>query len=593
MVTSITFSGGAGYTYAPTVSIAMPPPSGNVTTDVNGHFSIPIKAGYFKTDGTETIGIRATDAAGETGNMQLLNFVLDTQAPAGPSTVLDPGSDNGTFNNDNITSDNNSTTKPSNAPVFDVGTATNPVPVGATVQLFRTPVNADGSPITVQTAMATATISGGMVTAIGISVGGSGYASAPGVTITGGGGSGATATATLTNGVVTGVTITSAGSGYTSAPTITITPSVLVNTLTSTAGGVVQIADINQSTPALLQTPGTVIPDGTYVYSAVVTDLAGNVSQPGPSSPVITIDTVILVAPPPTVAPGSDSGLPVALRSSDAITNIALPTFQGTVGPNAVVSLLVGVGTNLKAAGTTTANAAGLYAITTTVPLVSGLNNVEIVETDQAGNVTLPSTPLAVRLDTAPVPSLAAPTLAPFSDTGTFSNDTLTDTTTPTFMGTATPWQFFERQPDAADRWDTGPDLPSARDAAARHGPGTGAAAGESRLPGGRGAGQSDQRRVLRDGRPVRQPAARGRRGRDSHGDGRRRCSHCVYGGGRGLRLYRARPAVTLIGGGGSGTGFVSATAIAVLNGDGNHPGQVTSIQITGPGSGYLTARRS
>ena len=58
VVTSITFSGGAGYTYAPTVSIALPPPSGNVTTDVNGHFSIPIKAGYFKTDGTKTIGIQ-------------------------------------------------------------------------------------------------------------------------------------------------------------------------------------------------------------------------------------------------------------------------------------------------------------------------------------------------------------------------------------------------------------------------------------------------------------------------------------------------------------------------------------------------------
>ena len=167
---------------------------------------------------------------------------------------------------------------------------------------------------------------------------------------------------------------------------------MLVNTLTSTAGGVVQVPDINQSNPALLQTPGPVIPDGTYVYTDVLTDLAGNVSQPSPASPVITIDTAILVAPPPTLAPSSDSGLPVALRDSDDITNIALPTFQGTVGPNAVVTLMVGVGANLKAAGTTTANAAGNYAITTTVPLVAGLNNVEIVETDQAGNVTLPST---------------------------------------------------------------------------------------------------------------------------------------------------------------------------------------------------------
>ena len=156
------------------------------------------------------------------------------------------------------------------------------------------------------------------------------------------------------------------------------------------------------------------------------------------------------MASPPTVAPSSDSGLPVAVRNSDGITNIALSTFQGTVGPNAVVALFVGG----KAAGTTTANAAGAYAVTTTVALSQGLNNVTIVETDQAGNVTLPSTPLSVRLDTVTPPSLMTasstvtpPTLAPFSDTGTFSNDTLTAATTPTFVGNATPWQFLSANP--------------------------------------------------------------------------------------------------------------------------------------------------
>jgi len=60
--------------------------------------------------------------------------------------------------------------------------------------------------------------------------GGSGYTSAPTVTITGGGGSGATATATVAGGKVTGFTITNGGSGYTSAPTVTIA-------LPTTAGG--------------------------------------------------------------------------------------------------------------------------------------------------------------------------------------------------------------------------------------------------------------------------------------------------------------------------------------------------------------------
>ena len=74
-------------------------------------------------------------------------------------------------------------------------------------------------------AAATATVSGGAVTAITVIDGGEHYKSAlpPTVTITGGGGSGATATATVDSlGLVTAITITNGGSGYTSAPTVVI-----------------------------------------------------------------------------------------------------------------------------------------------------------------------------------------------------------------------------------------------------------------------------------------------------------------------------------------------------------------------------------
>jgi autotransporter-associated beta strand protein len=59
--------------------------------------------------------------------------------------------------------------------------------------------------------------------AVGVTAGGSGYATAPTVTITGGGGTGAAATATISGGQVTGVNITNAGSGYTSQPTFSFT----------------------------------------------------------------------------------------------------------------------------------------------------------------------------------------------------------------------------------------------------------------------------------------------------------------------------------------------------------------------------------
>jgi hypothetical protein len=51
---------------------------------------------------------------------------------------------------------------------------------------------------------------------------GSSYAS-PTVSITGGGGSGATASATVSSGKITAITLTDAGSGYTTSPTVTIT----------------------------------------------------------------------------------------------------------------------------------------------------------------------------------------------------------------------------------------------------------------------------------------------------------------------------------------------------------------------------------
>jgi hypothetical protein len=59
---------------------------------------------------------------------------------------------------------------------------------------------------------------------LGVTVvsGGTGYTSAPTVTLSGGGGSGATATATVANGKITGFTVTNAGSGYNSAPSVAL-----------------------------------------------------------------------------------------------------------------------------------------------------------------------------------------------------------------------------------------------------------------------------------------------------------------------------------------------------------------------------------
>ena len=76
---------------------------------------------------------------------------------------------------------------------------------------------------------------GGQVVLITVTNGGTGYTSAPTVTLSGGGGTGAIATAILSNGVVSIITVDDGGTGYTSAPTVTIDPPVSGTTATATA----------------------------------------------------------------------------------------------------------------------------------------------------------------------------------------------------------------------------------------------------------------------------------------------------------------------------------------------------------------------
>ena len=69
---------------------------------------------------------------------------------------------------------------------------------------------------------ANVSVSSGQITGIQVTNPGSGYISPPTVTITGGGGSGATAVSNITNGSVTSIQMTNVGQDYTSTPTVII-----------------------------------------------------------------------------------------------------------------------------------------------------------------------------------------------------------------------------------------------------------------------------------------------------------------------------------------------------------------------------------
>jgi hypothetical protein len=84
-------------------------------------------------------------------------------------------------------------------------------------------------------AILTPVISGGAVTSVTITAGGSGYTSAPVIQFVGGTGNGATATCTVSGGAINSVNVTNGGNNYTVAPYVVLTTSNAV-TLTSATG---------------------------------------------------------------------------------------------------------------------------------------------------------------------------------------------------------------------------------------------------------------------------------------------------------------------------------------------------------------------
>ena len=132
--------------------------------------------------------------------------------------------------------------------------------------------------------------------------------------------------------------------------------------------------------------------DGSYSFSAVATDAAGNASHS--SSPyAIVIDTK---APTPRMALVRDTGS----SASDKITSN--PALSGSGDANAVVTVSKG-GTVL---GTTTANASGAWSFTPSTGLVQGANTLTASETDVAGNVGTGS--LTFTYDSQPATGLTA-----------------------------------------------------------------------------------------------------------------------------------------------------------------------------------------
>ncbi|MGB8216780.1 MAG: hypothetical protein WCE94_05695 [Candidatus Methanoperedens sp.] len=214
---------GSGYLVSPTVSIAAPTTPGGITATAIATFSVA--------------GFRIT-AAG-TGYTSAPTVAISAPATVGGTTATATAAVGGTVSSVRVTAQGTGyTTAPTitiAAPTVVGGTrATATATLTSSVVSIRVTAAGTGyataptitiaAPTTAGgiTATATATRVGGRITGITVTNAGSGYTAAPRVTITGGGGTGATATATLSARVIA-VTVTNRGSGYTAAPRVTIT----------------------------------------------------------------------------------------------------------------------------------------------------------------------------------------------------------------------------------------------------------------------------------------------------------------------------------------------------------------------------------
>jgi len=138
--------------------------------------------------------------------------------------------------------------------------------VGETVS-YSTTVTLSSAPLT--TAVATCpsgSVSGGVIatgtSSLTLSSGGTGYLSAPTVVFSGPG-SGATATATVSGGIVTAINVTSGGTGYSTPPTISFTTPGTGATASATINGTT-----GKITAITVVAGGTGYPSGTRVVIA-------------------------------------------------------------------------------------------------------------------------------------------------------------------------------------------------------------------------------------------------------------------------------------------------------------------------------------
>ncbi len=381
-------------------------------TDVKGNFSLNVAANVFG-PGTRIIGVYLTDDAGVVSQSTI------TFPPGIPSVPdLDPASDTGSSQTDNLTKDN--------TPTF-IGTAD----AGTKVTIFSDGI-AVGNSLADSNgnySVTTSALSSGNhnITATSTDVA-SNVQSTPSAALQ--------------------ITIDLAAPAQPSAPDLidasdsgasnsdNIT-NIINPTFTGTAekGAIVTLfdgqtqigtatADANTGAWSILS---STLAQGSHTITAKATDAAGNVSA-NSSSLTVNIDVINPASPSvPDLLASSDDGA----SDTDNITTDQTPTFSGTADPSTAIDLLA----DGNVVGTGQSDVQGKWQITTSGPLGGGSYSFTARARDVAGNVSQPSVGLVVQIN-APLPPPSVPDLTNASDSGASNTDNITNINKPTFTGT-------------------------------------------------------------------------------------------------------------------------------------------------------------
>ena len=245
---------------------------GNAVMTVSGNAAVNVPADSITiANGTTNGGNRATSGIlNLNGGVVTANSITASTGSGASSSILNFNGGTLKANIDNPNFIKNATTGAGAFSVFVYGG-------GATI-------DDGGHNVTIAQPLQAPTGNG--VSATGLSVSGGGFIDTPLVTITGGGGTGATAVANIdANGNLTGITITSPGTGYTSAPTfallgggvgntgsITGTPALVTNTsggFTKAGAGTVTLTGSNTYGGATNITAGTLALNGGSILGPV------------------------------------------------------------------------------------------------------------------------------------------------------------------------------------------------------------------------------------------------------------------------------------------------------------------------------------